>query len=34
MFKAGKDRQDTTAADGGGVQSNFNIQALADKGEI
>jgi len=31
MFKA---RQDITAADGDGVQSNFNNQALAGKGEI
>ena len=31
MFKA---KQDTTAADRDGVQSNFNIPVLADKREI
>jgi len=34
MFKARKAMQDIIAADGDGVQSNFNIQVLADKGEI
>ena len=31
MFKA---KQDIIAADRDGVQSNFSIQVLADKGEI
>jgi len=31
MFKA---KQDITAADRDGVQSNFSIRVLADKGEI